>query len=161
MATRIIFFSQDGAALYGMDGHHGSAHAARWVDDMLVWLESQGVVDPIVCELTPAEGGEACRRDIIGKLHELRLETRKTPTGQREIIGLNRLAVLPEDPGDPRRMASATPDRIRASIRLVHAPADFAGERQPVRVTRGRLETPPMTAQEARLQRRLQRKKPA
>ncbi len=161
MATRILILTPDGTPLYGLDGHHGATHAARWVDDVLAQLAAAGVADPLVLELEPEEGGDACRHGIIGSIHALRLETRRTPAGGREILGLNRIA-LPEEQNDAaaKRAAAATPERVRAHLRLVHAPDEYTAPRRPIRIPRGRMEPPagaPTTPAQARLARRLAR----
>lgn len=161
MATRILILTPDGAPLFGLDGHHGATHAARWVTDSLALCAANGMPDCVAVELTPEEGGDACRHGIIGSIHALRLETRRTPDGGREIIGLNRIA-LPEDAdeGAAKRAAASTPERVRAHLRLVHAPDEYTAPRRPIRIPRGRMEPPagaPTTPAQARLARRLAR----
>lgn len=162
MATRILILTPDGTPLYGLDGHHGATHAARWVDDVLAQLAAAGVADPLVLELEPEEGGDACRHGIIGCIHAQRLETRRRPDGAREILGLNRIA-LPEGQGDAdaKRAAAATPTRVGARLHLVRGPAEFAAPRRPIRIPRGRMEPlagAPATPAQARIARRLARR---
>lgn len=160
MATRILILTPDGAPLYGLDGHHGAAHAARWVADTQALLREQGSTDTVVLEITPEQGGDACRRDIIGQIGRLRLETRRRPCGAREITALNLLAE-PQTPDDVMRAAIATPQRVPARLHLVHAPPEFADPRRPIRIPRGRMEPDPHTPadlQAARIARKLARR---
>lgn len=162
MATRILILTPDGTPIFGLDGHHGATHAARWVTDSLALCAANGMPDCVAVELTPEEGGDACRHGIIGSIHALRLETRRTPDGGREIIGLNRIA-LPDGQGDAdaKRAAAATPTRVGARLHLVRGPAEFAAPRRPIRIPRGRMEPlagAPATPAQARIARRLARR---
>lgn len=134
MATRIIAFSPDGTALTALDGHHGSELAARWAALVVEQLAAQGV-DAMVVEVEPEQGGDAARSDMIGSLHRLRAETRRTPDGRRELLGLLRLSDAP----DARAAVAATPERVRCGLRLVCAPGEWLTPLRPVRVARGRL----------------------
>lgn len=160
MATRILILTPEGTPLFAMDGHHGAAHAQRWIADTQALLREQGITDTVAVEITPEQGGDAVRREVIGQIHRLRLETRRRPCGAREITALNLLAD-PQDADDLMRAAIATPQRVPARLHLVHAPADYAGPRRPIRIPRGRMEPPPgfpATPQEARLRRRIERR---
>lgn len=154
MTTRILITDAAGFPLTMLDGHHGAAHAQRWTDTVCAQLLEQGI-EPMVFELTPSEGGDAFRADVLQQLGRIRPEFRKRPDGARELIGFHRLANA-----RTRRAAAATPDPVRCAYRLVQAPADVHGPRQPIRVPRGRQNPAtgaPLTAAEARLQRRQQR----
>lgn len=152
--------SPSGSPLFSLDGHHGGNHAVRWVDDNLRILSDHGIDDCVVIEMTPIEGGSAFTSTLVQKLHALRLETRCRPCGAREIVGLNCIP-QPETAIDTKRAIAATPERIHARLHLVHAPAQFADQRRPIRIPRGRMEPPtgaPVTPQEARLRRRIERR---
>lgn len=160
MATRILILTPDGTPLFGMDGHHGAAHAARWIADTQALLREQGITDTVAVEITPEQGGDAVRREVIGQIHRLRLETRRRPCGAREITALNLLAE-PQTPDDVMRAAIATPQRVPARLHLVHAPPEFADPRRPIRIPRGRMEPDPYTPadpQAARIARKLARR---
>lgn len=142
----------------GLDGHHGATHATRWVQETLAMLVEQGIHDCVALEIHPSQGGDDCRRGIIGNLRGLRLETRRLPDGRRECVALNR-----ERPGIPddhlKRQAIALPERVHATLRIIHAPADYAGTRRAIRIPRGRMEPvpgTPMDPQAARLHRKLE-----
>lgn len=154
MTTRIMITDAAGFPLTMLDGHHGAAHAERWTDTVCAQLRAQGVV-PMVFELTPSEGGDAFRADVLQQLGRIRPEFRTRPDGQRELLGFHRLR------GDRNRAAvAATPDPVRCSHRLVAAPADVHGPRESIRVPRGRQNPAagvPATATDRRHLRRLQR----
>lgn len=153
MTTRILITDAAGFPLAMLDGNHGAAHAERWTADVCAHLRGQGV-DPMVFELMPSEGGDAFRADVLQQLGRLRPEFRKRPDGARELVGFHRLTAARS------RAAVATPEPVRCSHRLVLAPTDVHGRRQPIRVPRGRQNPTsgaPRTAAEARLQRRQQR----
>lgn len=153
MTTRILITDASGFPLAMLDGHHGAAHAERWTADVCAQLRGQGI-EPMVFELTPSEGGDAFRADVLQQLGRLRPEFRKRPDGARELLGFHRLTAARS------RAAVATPEPVRCSHRLVLAPTDVHGRRQPIRVPRGRQNPTagaPRTAAEARLQRRQQR----
>lgn len=133
MASRIIAFGPTGVALYAIDGHHGSAHGARWAAAVSQQLAGSGI-DPIIVEIEPQQGGDAVRREVIGSVHRVRLELRTRPDGLREVLGLLRIS----DADDPRAAVAATPEPIGCGWRVIQAPADVAAPRQPVRVSRGR-----------------------
>lgn len=158
MATRILILTPDGTPLYGLDGHHGAAHATRWVADTLEMLAGQGIHDCIALQIHPTQGGDDCRRGIIGQIHRLRLETRQRPDGLREITALNLLAdAEPDD--DIKRVAVSTPERVAATLQIVQAPDSLAGTRRAIRIPRGRMEPvpgTPMDPQAARLHRKLE-----
>lgn len=153
MTTRILITDASGFPLAMLDGNHGAAHAERWTADVCTQLRAQGI-EPMVFELTPSEGGDAFRVDVAQQLGRLRPEFRKRPHGARELVGFHRLTAARS------RAAVAMPEPVRCSHRLVQAPADVHGQRQPIRVPRGRQNPTagaPRTAAEARLQRRQQR----
>lgn len=154
MTTRILITDAAGFPLAMLDGQHGAVHAQRWTNDVCAQLAAAGIVDPMVFELTPAEGGDAFRMEVLQQLGRVRPELRKRPDGTRELLGFHRLP-----PAQGRAIAAATPEPVRCSHRLVSAPADVHGARQPIRVPRGRQNPAPgapRTAQEARQLRRVQ-----
>lgn len=154
MTTRILITDSAGFPLAMIDGHHGAQHAHDVTQAMLAQLAQDGIADPMVFELTPSEGGDAFRADVLQQLGRLRPEFRKRPDGARELLGFHRLTAARS------RAAVATPEPVRCSHRLVLAPTDVHGRRQPIRVPRGRQNPTagaPRTAAEARLQRRQQR----
>lgn len=133
MATRILITDAAGFPLAMLDGHHGAAHAAKWVDDMRGILRSnEGVAETMVFEITPAAGGDDFRQDVLQQLGRLRFETRRRPDGKREIIG----AML--TPTNAAERSAAIPVPVGLHIRIVDAPDHLHGERQPIRIPRGR-----------------------
>lgn len=155
MTTRILIADASGYPLAMLDGNHGAAHAQRWANDVCAQLAAAGVVDPMVFELTPAEGGDTFRVDVLQQLGRIRPEFRRRPDGTRELIGFHRL-----QPARGRAGVAATPEPVLCSHRLVRAPSDVHGPRQAIRVPRGRQNPAagaPQTAQEARQLRRSQR----
>lgn len=154
MASRIIVFGPDGSALYGLDGHHGSAHGARWAEAMAQAMDSIGI-EPIIIEIEPQQGGDAVRREVIGSVHRVRLEMRKRPDGRRELIGLIRLS----DADDQRASVAATPEPIRCGWRVVRAPADVEAPRLGVRVSRGRHADVTTDPAQARIDRALNKRR--
>lgn len=113
MATRIIIMSDNGTPLVALDGHHGTAQAAAWLDAMLAQIGSQC----IAVELVPERGGDDVRRGVCGALDRMQLDIHALPDGTREIIGL----ALRHDNG--------MPEAVRGGLRILHAPADIIGER--------------------------------
>lgn len=141
MATRILISDSTGAVLSILDGHHGTAHAARWANEMVAMFAAQGI-EAIAIELNPELGGDEFRRDVLERAGQIRVELHQRPDGQREITALARRDTL---------------QRIRGGLRIVAAPSDIAGERPGVRRTRNRLDPEdgaPATNGEARLQRK-------
>ena len=148
MATRILILSPTGEALAAIDGHHGEQHAAGWAASVVDQLRQEHGIEAIAVELSPAVGGDDVRRGVVGAIHRVRAELRALPDGRRELIGLH---LYPEPAGDAPRaqlgvgrgltkaQAVATPRPILGGVRVVHAPADVANARQPVRVRAGRL----------------------
>lgn len=169
MSNRILILDAAGKAITALDGHHGAAHAANFAATMLSRLHALGI-DAVVVEVTPEQGGDAMRRDVIGNLHRLRAEFHRRPDGKRELVGL---ALFPEATPDERVMAkqgigaglgkaqaAATAAPVRGSLRLLAAPGDVHGTRHAIRIPRGRMNPAPgqpRTATEARQARRLAR----
>lgn len=158
MTTRIIITDASGFPLAALEGNHGAAHARRWTADVCAQIEARGIRDPVVLEITPVEGGDAWRREVQEQMGCVRPEFRKRPDGARELLGFHRLPLAAR--GAQRSSAAATPALVRCSWRLVEAPADVHGPRQPIRVPRGRQNPgpgAPLTDAERRHQRRAAR----
>lgn len=169
MATRILIIDPFGDPLYGLDGHHGERHAAQWVAEMIDQVRRERGFDPVVVELHPAEGGDACRRGVICQLSRLRAELIALPDGRREMIALNRYpegnprdsrAEIGAGRGLTKSQAAATPEAFRGAIRIISAPDNIANPRSPIKIRRGRLNVPagePRTPAEIRQARRAAR----
>lgn len=153
MTTRILITDAAGFPLAMLDGHHGAQHAQEWTRAMLAQLAQSGIADPMVFELTPTEGGDAFRADVLQQLGRIRPEFRTRPDGRRELLGFHRLAAA-----RTRASAAATPERVHCTHRLVSAPADVHGTRAPIRIPRGRQNSAaPLSATERRQLRRAER----
>lgn len=150
MTTRILITDDTGFPLAMLDGHHGAQHAQEWTRAMLAHLAQSGIADPMVFELTPSEGGDAFRADVLEQIGRIRPEFRTRPDGQRELLGFHRLAA-----SRSRASAAATPEPVRCAHRLVSAPANVHGDRQPIRIPRGRQNSAsPLSATDRRHLRR-------
>lgn len=115
MACRIVMFHPDGRALCGLDAHHGDHHAAAWISDVVAQIELELAVTPIVVEYDPIAGGDDAK-DVIRSLHELQLDAHARPDGRLELLGISRRG---------RHACRA--------LRVLHAPADVAGDRRTIR----------------------------
>lgn len=149
MATRILITDLSGFPLAMLDGHHGAAHAVRWTAEMRAQLQADGI-ETMAFEVTPTAGGDTFRADVLQQLGRLRFEQRtRLKDGKREILG----ALL--TPATIGRTA-AIPQTVGMHIRIVDAPETIHGERQPIRVPRGRHSAiDRSTPTEKRLARRL------
>lgn len=153
MTTRILITDASGFPLAMLDGHHGAQHAQDWTRATLAQFAQSGIADPMVFELTPSEGGDAFRADVLQQLGRIRPEFRTRPDGRRELLGFHLLAAA-----RTRASAAATPEPVRCSHRLVQAPASVHGDRQPIRIPRGRQNSAaPMSATDRRHLRRAAR----
>lgn len=158
MTTRIVIADHNGVTLAALEGNHGAAHAQRWTADVCAQMAALGILDPMVFEITPAAGGDAWRRDVQEHLGRMRPEFRKRPDGTRELLGFHQLPAARR--GAQRAAVAVTPMQVHCSWRLVQAPADVHGARQPIRVPRGRQNPgpgAPLTDAERRHQRRAAR----
>lgn len=157
MTTRILITDLAGFALACLDGHHGARHAQAWADTVRADLAARGV-ETMVFELNPSEGGDHFRRDVLEQIGRVRPEFRRRPDGLREVVGFARVSAARA--GEGKAAAAATPVAVRMSARIVSAPLDVHGPRQPIRIPRGRQNpaaNAPMTDAERRHQRRLAR----
>ena len=141
MATRILICTGNGQAFAAIDGHGGAKQAAEWVRQVSAQLIAQGD-DPIVMELTPEQGGEAVRADLMDQLHLVRCELRTQPGGAREIIGLHRTQSPRAGDAGLKRAAIALPERVPCSLRVLRAPEGIANARHAMRMPRTRLDPP-------------------
>lgn len=160
MTTRILITDATGFPLAMLDGHHGAQHAQEWTRAMLAQLAQSGIADPMVFELTPSEGGDAFRADVLQQLGRIRPEFRTRPDGQREVIGFHRIEPVGRQfVASPQKVAAMAPAAsVRCAHRLVQAPANVHGDRQPIRIPRGRQNsTAPLSATDRRHLRRAAR----
>lgn len=151
MATRILITDLAGFPLTMLDGHHGATHAVKWAEATRARLASEGV-ETMMFELTPTAGGDDFRSEVLQKLGRLRFEQRTRPDGKREILGAM------QTPIKAAERTAAIPRPVGMHIRIVDAPESLHGERQPIRVPRGRhAAIDRSTPSDKRLARRLAR----
>lgn len=166
MTSRILILDASGVALYGLTSP-SQREAAEWADSVVAGLAAHGI-DAIALELQPTEGGDACRRGVLGQLHRLRAELRQLPAGRREVLGLNLYAegdagahaTLGAGRGMPKAQAASTPMPVRGRLRVIAAPAHVTNPRERVMVRRGRANAEPgqpRTIEEHRHARRVAR----
>lgn len=132
MATRIIITDLAGFPLAALDGRHGAAHAATWASEQRALLAAEGYAETMLFEVTPTQGGDIYLNEVQRQLGRLRFETRRRPDGKREIIG----AML--TPTNAAQRSAAIPVPVGLHIRIVDAPEHLHGDRQPIRIPRGR-----------------------
>ena len=153
MTTRILITTSSGASLCCLDGNHGAQHAQEWADTVCAQFRAQGI-EPMVFELSPAAGGDHFRRDVLEQSGRIRPEFRQRPDGTREVVGWLRLQRV----AGAKRAAAATPSAVPLTARIVSAPADVHGARQPIRIPRGRQNSAgPRTDEQRRQLRRMSR----
>jgi hypothetical protein len=124
MATRVILFHPDGHALYGIDGHHGDAHIAAWIDETVRQVRARFGLELVAVEYDPLASGQATR-DLIGRaLHELRLDTHVRPSGEAEVSGITQVR-----PGRTVEGVGVMHERMPAAraVRVLQAPFAVAG----------------------------------
>lgn len=122
MRTRLLIFdTRTGAAVLGMDGAHGDAHALRVVEQNVALLAGRGC-DPLVVEFDVHEGGDQVLKDM-GSLRNVALDIRELPDGRREVIDLT--CRRPDSAGKGRGDVVS----IARAVRVLHAGAGIANPR--------------------------------